>query len=188
MNTNLTSGEIVLGSTQRTLINSLSFYVCWFATAYGVAGGYSWVGPVMIVLYLLLHWLFIQYSRGEMVFILIGGFMGYGADNFFLFTGTVDYLGSDLLGLAPYWMLFVWFSFLSLFHVSLQWLLERWILAAVLGGLGGPLSYHWADTIGAFSLGEPYGQSLLVLAATWGVITPFLFWLSSQRIFDRNST
>jgi hypothetical protein len=173
-----------MSDSLRMLINSIVFYLCWFASAYGVAWEIPWLGPLLIAGYLLLHWLLIVPSNREMLFIFTGGLMGFGADNFFLFAGVVDYQGGGWSMLAPIWMLFVWFSFLSLFHVSLQWLETRYWLAAVLGGVGGPMSYWWAETIGVFSLGEPFVQSLIFLGATWALITPVILFLSDSDYFS----
>jgi len=172
-----------MNSTAKKLLNFGLFYLCWLGTAFGVVNGIPWIGPVAILTYLVLHLLFIVPALREVLFICVGGLVGYGADTLFLTTGAVDYSGATWGMLAPVWMLFVWFSFLSTFHVSLAWLQSRPFLGALLGAIGGPLSYQWAAAMGVFSLGEPQTISILILVLTWATVTPFLLWLSDRSYF-----
>jgi hypothetical protein len=83
--------------------------------------------------------------------------------------------------LPPPWMLALWPLFASTLNVSLRWLHARPVVAAVLGGISGPLSYWGGTRLGALQLPEP-ATGLALLAAGWAVITPLLLVLA--RRFD----
>ena len=57
--------------------------------------------------------------------------------------------------LAPAWILALWALFAIALREPLRWLHGRWPLAALLGALGGPLSYAGAERLGACTLNRP---------------------------------
>jgi hypothetical protein len=60
-----------------------------------------------------------------------------------------------LPGIAPVWILALWALFAMVLREPLRWLHKRLPLAALLGALGGPLSYAAAERLGACRLVEP---------------------------------
>jgi hypothetical protein len=75
-------------------------------------------------------------------------------------------------------MVALWANFAATLNVSLGALRARPWLAALLGGLGGPLAYWGGAGLGAMRLVEPL-PALLVLAAGWAALTPLLFRLAT---------
>ena len=80
--------------------------------------------------------------------------------------------------LAPAWILALWALFAIALREPLRWLHGGWPLAALLGALGGPLSYAGAERLGACTLNRPLAR--LALALGWAAITPLLLVLARR--------
>lgn len=166
----------------KTAANVLLFNICWFGTAYGVRQSMPELGPTVAVMVLLIHCLIILPSWREGLFIVIAGTTGYSVDSVLTVLGILTFETSGTL--APVWLLFQWFVFASLFHVSLTWLRNRYQLAALLGALGGPMTYYSAGGLNVLSLGSPQWFSLVVLGVVWALIVPGFDWLGQRPILD----
>jgi hypothetical protein len=64
-------------------------------------------------------------------------------------------------------------------NVSLRWLRGRWLLAVVLGAVGGPFSFASGVKLGAAHFVDPF-PALLTIAATWSVALPLLVWVAMR--------
>ncbi|MGI4814613.1 MAG: DUF2878 family protein [Janthinobacterium lividum] len=86
---------------------------------------------------------------------------GWGAEIFPLWesllarTGLLVYPNGVLMaGTAPYWILALWALFAVQFNTLFDWLKGRWCLAAVLGGIAGPMSFRAGAALGAVRFPE----------------------------------
>jgi hypothetical protein len=61
----------------------------------------------------------------------------------------------------------------------MRWLHARLSWAALLGAIGGPLSYTAAARLGAIGLQKP-ARALVALAIGWAAITPLLLMLARR--------
>lgn len=65
-------------------------------------------------------------------------------------------------------------------HHSLAWLQNKLLLAALFGGLGGPVAY-WAGTrMGAASFNWSLPSSLFLLAVVWSLMIPAIMLFSRK--------
>lgn len=64
---------------------------------------------------------------------------------------------------AP-WLCALWYLFATTLHQSLRWLEGRTWLAALIGGIAGPVSYRAGEVLGALTLGPGRNSALLLLA------------------------
>ena len=76
-------------------------------------------------------------------------------------------------------MVSLWLNFAATLNVSLAWLRSRYLLAAIFGGVAGPLAYYSGAKLGATEA-LPTMSGILVLAVGWGILTPFLIWLARR--------
>jgi len=97
-------------------------------------------------------------------------------------AGTAAGTAADAAGhgLSPAWMVALWVNFACTLHASLRWLLGRPLLAALLGAVGGPLSYAAGARLGALSLGGDATGSLVAVAIEWAVALPLLTLLAAR--------
>jgi hypothetical protein len=75
--------------------------------------------------------------------------------------------------MAPLWMAALWMNFASTLDYSLAWMQGKPVLAAVFGGVGGPLAFVAGEQLGAIVLVDRV-LSLGVIGAGWLVVTPLL--------------
>lgn len=78
----------------------------------------------------------------------------------------------------PLWLCAVWFIFVATFGSSLAWLQSLSLrYKAILGGLGGAVSYIAGAQLGAVAIhGTPIMQ-FAILFVNWFFLFPFLLWL-----------
>nr|WP_297525491.1 DUF2878 domain-containing protein [uncultured Roseateles sp.] len=152
------------------------FQAAWFACVLGAAHGRAGLGVLAVVAAVLVTWALSDRRGVDVLLTVLAVLMGLVWDTLMLRAGWVRYAspgpGAFSL-LAPAWILALWALFATLLRGPLAWLHGRPLLAAVLGGVGGPLSYLAAVRLGAGSF-ENTTQAMLILAAGWAVMTPVL--------------
>lgn len=166
---------------KRLLINVLAFQLGWFSCVIGAANGYPAVGPVVVLLAVMLHLALACQPRTELVLIAIAGVLGACFDSLLLQTGWISYPNGLLVaGFAPYWIIALWLLFATTLNVSLRWLRKNYIAAALLGLIGGPLSYLGGERLGGMVFVDP-ARALVALAIGWAVMMPLLVWISKRH-------
>jgi hypothetical protein len=174
----------------RPIPNFLAFQLGWFAVILGAAAGQPWVGPAYIAVWLALHlrgvgaaWL----VEAKMIF--ASGIFGYTADSLLVVGGWLSFPGyAQLGGPSPLWMVCLWMGFAATLGHALGWLRGRYLLAAVLGAIFGPLAYLAGARLGAVSLHPYTALALGMVASTWLVAMPLLVWLRARCEFTGNAS
>ncbi|WP_439133341.1 DUF2878 domain-containing protein [Pseudomaricurvus sp.] len=188
---------------QKKLLNGVLFQVGWFAA---VLGGNAWAVTALLVM-LIVHSLWWVRSPKEWWLILVVSLLGCCLDSFWFAQGVLipgaeplalgDLASGDLVTneeplakvqsgwFMPAWLACIWLMFsMTLCHVF-SWLHGRYVLAAVLGAVAGPVSYLGGAELSGLSLGEPQWQSLLALAVAWALLMPLFVGLA-QRVYTKN--
>lgn len=164
----------------RLLINFFAFQAGWFGCVLGAANGYPMVGPIAVFLAASLHLALAQEPRKELILISLAAVIGACFDTLLLQTGWLTYANGMLLsGTAPYWIVAMWLLFATTLNVSLRWLRNNYYIAALLGLIGGPLSYYGGAKLGGLTFISP-APALIALALGWAFVTPLLVWLSER--------
>lgn len=166
--------------TWRLAVGFAVFQAAWFACVIGAARAASgWgVGAVAAALV----WLLAASDRrrvdGQLVLVAIA--TGVVWDTLLLRAGVVDYASpGPVSDLAPAWILALWALWGVVLREPLRWLHGRPVAAALLGGVGGALSYAAAARLGACRFADPT-LAMVVLAAGWALITPLQLALARR--------
>lgn len=157
-----------------------AFEFAWFACVLGAAHGWPWAGVAVTAVVIGGFVALSDKPRADAA--LIGAALAIGLlwDSALLNLGWVAYAAPGPLPLlAPGWILALWALFAITLRAPLRWLHTRLPLAALLGAIGGPLSYAAAERLGACRLPEP-GLALAALALGWAAITPLLLVLARR--------
>jgi hypothetical protein len=164
----------------KYLFNFIAFQIGWFSCVLGAANGYPFIGPLVVFLVAGLHLMLAYQPRKELVLFLLAAVIGAFFDTLLLRTGWLNYNHGMLwVGTAPYWIVTMWLLFATTLNVSLRWLRRSYFWAAVLGLIGGPMSYYGGAKLGGLVfINMP--AALLALAIGWALVTPFLVWLSQR--------
>ena len=164
----------------NVLANFLFFQAGWFATVLGAANGAPWLGPLAVLVAVVLHLRTANDAAAELRLLASAVALGLLADSLLLATGWIAYPnGSWLPGLAPYWIVTLWALFATTLNVSMRWMSGRYLLAAVFGAIGGPLSYLAGARLGAMTFVQTEA-ALAALAVGWGLAMPLLMWLAAR--------
>jgi hypothetical protein len=163
-----------------SLANFALFQAVWFAAVLGTAAGHPWLGPVVLVPFLAGHMAMIRDRReraAELRFVLAAGVLGSLADSGLLAAGITSFPG-EVAGwpdwLVPPWITVLWTAFAALPRFSLGWLCGRPALAALLGAVGGPLSFLAGERLGAVGTSDPATTTVLALGVQYALVTPLL--------------
>lgn len=168
----------------KLLINFAAFQAGWFSCVLGAAHGIPLLGPVVVLGVILLHLSLARQPGSELKIIFLAAVMGAVADSLLLASGWVAYPnGAWLAGMAPYWIISMWALFATTLNESMVWLRGRPVLAALMGAVGGPLSYLAGQKLGAITFIQT-GPALLALAALWAFAMPMLSGLASRLVAD----
>ena len=158
----------------RGLAGFALFQAAWFACGLGAAHGRSAWGVLAVAVAVALTWAASNARGDELRLTALALLMGLAWDTALLQRGLLAYASpGPLPSLAPLWILTLWALFATLLRGPLAWLQGRPLLAALLGAVGGPLSYLAAVRLGAGRFADD-SLAMLVLALGWGVMTPAL--------------
>lgn len=164
----------------RLLLNFAAFQIGWFACVLGAANGLPWLGPVVVAAVVALHLAMVRRPLPELYLLLVAMVIGLAVDSLLLATGCLRYsTGLWLPGLAPYWIIAMWALFATTLNVSMGWMRGRPVLTALMGAVGGPLSYLAGEKLGAIELIQPIA-ALAALSLAWAMAMPLLMRLAAR--------
>jgi hypothetical protein len=171
----------------KNLGNFLLFQLGWFACTDAAAAGRMWLGPFVAATAVALHLALVsppKDHRRELTFIFLVGLLGTLIDTGLHRVGVTHYPSSEAHWpwlIVPPWISALWVLFATLPFHSLRWLAGRPWLAALLGAIGGPLSYLGGVKMGAVGVGEMPLLTWGGLALEYAVVTPLLLWPARPR-------
>jgi len=157
------------------LWNIGSINLGWFTSVLGAANGYNWLGPAFVAVLVMIHLNLIPARRRELATLAAAAAFGYTIDSMMVLAGVFDFPAHARLG-APstVWMVALWINFAMALNVALHWLQHKYLLAALLGAIGGPVAYFGGTRFGG--LVAPDGIAVLVgaVAVQWAIATPLV--------------
>ncbi|WP_421694338.1 DUF2878 domain-containing protein [Aestuariivirga sp.] len=162
------------------ILQFLAFDAAWFASVWGGANGWPWLGLLPALGVLGLHlalsravlWAEVKLAFAIVLFgiLLEAGLMG---------AGLIRYAGTQPgQMLPPVWIVALWIGFASIPNGSLTWLRGRIKLQMLLGLLFGPLAYWTGAKMGAATLADPTAFALLGIGIAWLLAFPTLMLLA----------
>ena len=158
----------------RLLFNVINYQTIWLLCVMG-GNQLAWIGLLLIGLHLLIS----QQRRNDMILIVSLAIVGTIIDGALKHLGLFSF--SEDNNPIPFWLGVIWMALATLPNHSLAWLQNKLFLAALLGGIGGPLAYWGGVRFGAATFHWPLPLSLGALIATWAITTPLLM-LGSRKL------
>ena len=165
---------------RRLVINFLLFQAGWFACVIGAAKGLPLLGPATVAVAVMIHLFLAHQPQSESLLLVFAALLGAVFDSLLAQSGNLNYVNGMLWpGTAPYWIVSMWVLFATTLNVSMKWLRGRYGVAALLGLIGGPLSYLGGAELGGLMFVD-LTASLIMLAVGWALIMPALVWVAKQ--------
>ena len=162
------------------------WFACVLAGAHGMPGAAVAAAGTVIAVSL---WCFNTNRASDVRLFFAVTVIGFCMDTLNLQLGVFSLNGSPRFPhLCPLWLLAMWAMFGTTLRGSLSWLAGRYGLAALLGAVGGTLSYHGGAKFGAVTMHPNTTYSVAVLALGWAVVTPLLFWLAHGSRFQTRTS
>lgn len=169
-----------LSPTATKLLNFAIYQAGWFCCVLGASWGYPVAGALAALSLAGLHLFLASSRKNEMILMLVACLLGVVIDSTQQALGLFSFTRHPMWPLwLPLWVFVIWAQFATLFHYALHWLSGRYLLAATLGLLGGPLAYWAGIRMGAAAFGNNPTLTMVVLASVWSVVTPLLCRLSA---------
>ena len=168
-------------SRSRLILSNFVIYqVAWFAGIWSAATERPWIGAITMAMAIGIHVFRAPRREPELMLVSLALLIGLVFDSLLAWRGWVNYPSGMLLpGMAPYWMVFMWGLFATLLNVTLRWMHGRWVVAALLGAIGGPAAYYGGMRMGALHFANE-GAALVALVVGWAIITPLLVALAGR--------
>ncbi len=167
----------------KKFANFALYQGAWFVAVSCAARGDVWTGPAAMLVVVIVHLALVPDRMRELRFLFVVGLFGTIADSALAALGVLAYPSSHASWtsiVAPPWIIALWIGFATLPRFSLAWLAHRPALAALLGAVGGPLSYAAGIRLGAVAVGSQPVLTWLALSAEYALATPFLLWLAPR--------
>jgi hypothetical protein len=155
-------------------MNVVAYQCAWFACVLGAAAQHPAIGLLLVAGVIAWHLHCAAEPRRELRLIGIAVLCGAAFETLLAASGWVRMEPSPLLGsLVPLWMVALWGVFATTLNVSLRAFRSRYLLSAVLAGIGAPLAYHAGASLGALHWVEQ-APALALIALGWAILMPLL--------------
>ena len=133
----------------KKIISIVLLYVSWYVTVAGAAKGLTYPG-LLINGFIAIRYLYDkQFRSSEMIFLLVTSVIGSLFDSINPYLGFVSFEAVSKIGIYPVWLISLWVAFNTSYADLFLWLKGKVILAAVIGAVGGPLSFYAGSSLGA---------------------------------------
>jgi len=162
-------------------INLVFFQLVWIITVLGVARDRIWPGLAALCLFFIIHAAISATARIDLILASIAITLGLVIDTVLLQGGLLSFeMNLPWPDIAPLWILILWVNFALLLNNGLRWLQGRYKIAAILGFIGGPLSYLGGIKLGAGELHVTPLVAYLIIGLCWAIITPLLLMVARE--------
>ena len=161
----------------------LLYQAAWWACALSGPFEFALLGPTVVVVQFLAWLIAVKDPTRELILIFSLSSIGIAIDSTLLYL-EVLIIPTYFLIQPPYpplWLVSLWISFAVGLRNCLQKMRGRYLIAALLGILGGPLAYSGGQGLGALALSE---QALWVLGCVWAGIFPLFIKISDLYPFE----
>ena len=168
------------------ILNFAIFHIGWLACVVGAGTGRALEGSLIAMLLIAIHLLRTEHKRNEILLIIAAVLIGFTWETLLVLQGSLSYQGV-IAGaeFAPYWLVVMWALFATTINSSMAWMKQRWLLAAAMGAIFGPMAFLAGERLGAVQFVN-YPAALAALAIGWALLMPLLMW-AADLINDSRS-
>jgi hypothetical protein len=164
--------------------NAVGYQGVWLVSVYAAGRGLPWPGLIAAVGFAGWQLAVSRERASDLRLLPVAALLGVLIDGTLTRSGAMSFAATAPalpVGGAPLWILGLWCAFCLTLNHSLGWLRDQPVLAALLGAVGGPLSYLAAHRMaGAVTLAAPQWRVLAWLALSWAVALLALTRLASH--------
>lgn len=163
-------------SLSKLINNFAAFQIGWFACAY-------WHDTrSVVVVVMILMWLYHAepWSKIRLVLCCQVVVLGILVDSVLVWSGALTLANG--MPLLPLWLMVLWLLFSTTLTVSLKWLLENTLLAALAGAIFGPAAYWGGEQFGALFING--WQGFVCMSIGWAILMALFSLLYKRKPLD----
>ena len=170
----------------KNIINIVGFYIGWWGCVLGAANDMAYLGPLLMLVFLIVHFYLFFSSNQEIYLVLIICFLGTVIDTILFFSGSFVYAGaySNELLIAPLWITAMWAGFAATVNHSMSWLKDKWALMVICGVVFGPAAFYTGEKFGAIDFSLSLLFSAMIIGFVYGVAMPGIYYLNGYLGLD----
>ena len=170
----------------KKIFNIVGFQASWWGCVLGVKSGMIYLGPVLMLIFLILHLFLFTSNYDEIKLIVLFGVIGTMIDTSMAYCNILIYNGTYIPNtyIAPLWITSMWCGFSATVNHSLSWLRNRYFASVLLGAVSGPLSYLAGMKFGAIEFVAGPIIALVLIAFFYGVTIPLMYWVNERLVID----
>ncbi|MCE9635147.1 MAG: DUF2878 domain-containing protein [Planctomycetes bacterium] len=173
--------ELREGGRLWKLVNYAILQGAWFGCVLGAAADALWVAWLSGATALALHLALLRDWRSDRI--VVGAALAIGAvtDTIVRGVGAFDAPSDPLPAPFPVtWLLLLWAVFGTSIRHCMGWLRGRYVVAAVFGAVGGPLSLMGGARLGAVTLATDTRLVWFAIGLQWAVAMPLLAFVGER--------
>ena len=170
----------------KNIFNIVGFYIGWWGCVLGAANDMSYLGPSLMLIFLIAHFYLFVSSNLEVYLILIICSLGTVIDTILFFSGSFVYAGaySNELLIAPLWITAMWAGFAATVNHSMSWLKDKWALMVICGVVFGPAAFYTGEKFEAIDFSLSLLSSAMIIGFVYGVAMPGIYYLNGYLGLD----
>ena len=163
----------------NAMVTNLAMYkVGWLACVLGAAAGKPWLGVLAVAVACVINVACARSKSKTVLLLTAAACIGLAWESFMVIGGWLDYSANGHEGsLAPYWIVAMWVLFATTLNLGFRWLKGRLFVAALLGGIGGPLAFAAGEKAGAVDFSDPV-YSLIAVGIGWALLMPLMVFVA----------
>jgi hypothetical protein len=120
--------------------------------------------------------------RLQLLVLLVVGIL---FDSVSVYYNLIEMKPADIYGWLPLWLISLWLLFITSIPLLQSFLKKRYFIAAIVGGVFGPLSYRAGAQFDVLLMNGNF--SMIVYSIFWALYIPgALFWLGRKDVVNEN--
>jgi len=168
--------------TRDKVWNFLLYQGAWFLCIFLAARGLPGVAAAVTLFAVGIHLAMAVDPASELRLVAVAGFVGLLVDSFNLSLGIYRFgEAMSLAWLCPPWIVAMWMLFAITLRSCMGWVTQSLVVAAVVGFVGGPISFLAGERLGAVTFLDPRPIGVLSLGLVWAATLPLLAWFVARE-------
>ena len=171
----------------KYFFNIIGFQICWWICVLFSTTNFSYLGPMIMLLYIGVHLLYISDNNiKEFKLIFIAGLIGTIFDSLYIVFNIFSYSSSFsfLPLIVPLWITAMWAGFATTLNHSLFWINKNYYIAFLMGFIFGPISYLTGEAFKAIQFNTTIVNGLGILAISWGIAVPVVVYINRRIVIN----
>ncbi len=173
----------------KNIFNIVGFQSCWWSCVLGVKNDFIYLGPILMTIFLVVHFYSFSSNNSEIRLVIIFGVIGTIIDTSMAYAGILKYNGTytSTTLIAPLWITAMWCGFSATVNHSLFWLRNRYFASTLLGAVAGPLSYLAGVKFEAIQFNISSIVALIIVSLFYALAVPMIYLVNERLVLNDQS-